>query len=337
MAEHTHIPVKGPDAPVIIPTPETAERMTTACAKFLETLTSDFRTKAEVPFEESERLRWHFLPTEMWDRTGVSIKKMNEKSREAAFNLLKCGLSEKGYQKVIAIMDLEATLGKIEQEMGAAHFNRHPELYFFTIFGYPAGNKPWGWRVEGHHLSLNFTIVDGSLIMPTPSSFGANPAEVREGPKKGLRILSAEEDLARQLLDSLNTDQKNEAIISSQAPDNILPPEASKSGKSEREGLAARSMTQQQREVLVKLICEYVDYMPAEMAKAEMQRVHDANIDDMYFAWAGDEQRGSPHYYSVHGPFFIVEYNNTQNNANHIHSIWQHLSNNFGADQLGLT
>ena len=332
MAEHTH--TKPSAAPLIIPASETAERMAVACSNFLETLAPPLRQKVEIAFEEGERLRWHYIPVEMWERKGISIKEMNEKERTAAFNLLASGLSAKGYQKATAIINLESTLGEIERVEGTARLIRDPELYFFSVFGDPTNNKPWGWRVEGHHVSLHYTVINKELISPYPSFFGSNPGEVRSGPNKGQRILSAEEDLARQLLVSLNADGKHKAIINATAPSDILTRDVPKVEFDAVEGLAAESMATSQRELLVKLIDEYVDRLPEEVAEIEAQKLRNADVNDIHFAWAGESERGKPHYYRLHGPFFFVEYDNTQNDANHIHSVWRHLEDDFGVDLL---
>ena len=332
MAEHTH--TEPPAPPLIIPASETADQMAVACSNFLETLTPPLRQKVEIAFEEGERLRWHYIPIEMWERKGISIKEMNEKERTAAFNLLSSGLSAKGYQKATAIINLESTLGELERAEGTARLIRDPELYFFSVFGDPTNSKPWGWRVEGHHVSLHYTVINKELISPYPSFFGSNPGEVRSGPNKGQRILSAEEDLARQLLVSLNADGQRRAIINTTAPSDILTRDVPKVELDAVEGLAAESMAPGQRELLVKLINEYVDRLPEEVAEIEQRKLRNAKINDIHFAWAGSAERGHPHYYRLHGPFFFVEYDNTQNDANHIHSVWRHLEDDFGVDLL---
>lgn len=333
MTEHTHTTLS---TPVMIPASETAERMKTACVSFLETLTPDLRRKAEFTFEDGERQRWHYIPLEMFDRKGVYLKEMNEKQRQAAFNLIACGLSQKGYLKATSIIDLESTLGELERSEGTARLVRDPDLYAFSVFGDPTNHEPWGWRAEGHHISLHFTVVNRELIAPTPFFFGSNPAEVRQGPQKGLRILSAEEDLARQLLASLNTDQKRKTVINATAPADILTRDVAKVEFGAAEGLAAESLTTGQREVLSRLIQEYIDRLPDELAKIEDQKLRDAGINDIHFVWAGAEVRDKPHYYRLHGPFFFVEYDNTQNDANHIHTVWRHLEDDFGFDLLRL-
>ncbi|MBI4531549.1 MAG: DUF3500 domain-containing protein, partial [Candidatus Latescibacteria bacterium] len=218
--------------------------------------------------------------------------------------------------------------------LGTVRFDRNPDLYFFSVFGDPTNKQPWGWRVEGHHVSLNFTVVNREVIAPTPSFFGANPAEVRHGPQKGLRILSSEEDLARHLLGSLNADQKRKTIINTTAPADIITRSSPKVEIDAAEGLAGESMTSEQREMLMMLIQEYIDRMPDELATVEMKKLRDANVDEIHFAWAGSEERGKPHYYRLHGRFFFVEYDNTQNDANHIHTVWRHIDDDFGYDLL---
>ena len=327
MNEHHH----RSSAPLIIPASETASRMSVACANFLEALTPDLRKKTEFAFEDDERLNWHYIPR---DRKGLPVKEMNEKQRKTAFELLACGLSQRGYGKATAIIDLETTLGELERSIGTGRFDRNSSLYFFSIFGDPTHKKPWGWRVEGHHVSLNFTIVNRELIAPTPSFFGANPAEVRYGYKKGLRILSAEEDLARQLLGSLDAEQKRKTIINVTAPADIITRSLPKVEIGTAEGLSGESMTSGQREMLITLIREYIERMPDELAAVAMRRLRDASVNEIHFAWAGSEERGKPHYYRLHGRFFFVEYDNTQNDANHIHTVWRHLDDDFGYDLL---
>ena len=329
---HTHSERK----PLFIPASETASRMAQAAGNFLDTLTPPLREQAALPFDGNERFRWHYIPIEMWEREGVSLKELNTKQQEAAFALMESGLSVKGYQKARAIINLETTLGEIEKAAGEARLMRDPSLYFFTVFGDPTGNGAWGWRAEGHHVSLNFTVVNRELISPNPFFFGSNPAEVPEGEKKGLRVLSAEEDAARQLLASLNNTQKGQTIINTEAPSDILTRDVPKVEFEAVEGLAAESMETHQRQLLMDLVHEYIDRLPDEIAQIELRKLREGSVNDIHFAWAGGETLKTPHYYRLHGPFFFVEYDNTQNNANHIHSVWRHIEDDFGVDLLRL-
>jgi hypothetical protein len=331
MTDHLH---RQPNIPWIKPASETAAVMQKACSRFLDSLTADLRKKAHFSFDSNQRRRWHYVPREMFDRKGVSLKEMNAAQRRSAFSLLAGGLSQAGYEKVTAVIGLEKTLAKIERSLGEFDFVRNPQLYYFSVFGDPTAGTPWSWRAEGHHVSLNFTIAGRDWISPNPLFLGSNPAEVRTGAQKGLRILAKEEDLARELLAALDADQKRATIISPQAPPDILTRESPRAELGAAEGLAAGSMASQQRQILGRLIDVYLDRLPHELATIELKKLNEAGLDALHFAWSGPQERGRPHYYRIHGPFFLVEYDNTQNNANHIHTVWRHFKDDFGEDLL---
>ena len=322
--------------PLVIPASETAEQMSRAAAGFLDSLSPTLRENACQPFDGNERFRWHYIPIEMWERQGVSLKDLNPKQQDAAFALMASGLSQGGYEKARAIINLETILGEIEKNSGDGKLERNPEYYYFTVFGDPTGNGAWGWRAEGHHVSLNFTVVNRELISPNPFFFGSNPAEVLEGEQKGLRVLFAEEELARQLLLSLTPYQKTQAVINTEAPADILTRNAPRVEFDSVEGLAVETMQTHQRDLLIQVVHEYIDRLPDEVAAIERRKLREGSVNDIHFAWAGGEERRMPHYYRVHGPFFFVEYDNTQNNANHIHSVWRHIEDDFGVDLIRL-
>ena len=204
--------------------------MSDAATRLLSSLTAEQRQQAAFAFDADERLHWHFIPTEMFPRKGLLIRSMTEPQRKLAHDLMKAGLSQRGYLTASSIMDLETVLKALEAAERAAAaqpprgtpLERDPEKYFFSIFGTPSAKDTWGWRVEGHHVSLHFTVVNGTLVAASPSFFGSNPAEVRQGPKKGLRILGAEEDAARALLESLDASQRTKAIIDATAPGDMV-------------------------------------------------------------------------------------------------------------------
>ena len=327
---------KSQFVPQIVTPSETAENMRHACIRFLDSLTPDLRRKAQFDFSDSERQRWHYVPREMFERSGVLLKDMKLPQRAAAFKLIASGLSPPGFEKATTIVKLEATLGEMERTMGTTGLVRDSDLYYLSVFGDPTNSHPWGWRAEGHHLSLNYTIVNRDWIAPNPFFFGANPAQVRPGPAKGLRILAREEELARNLLTSLNATQKGKVIISSTAPADIITRASPRVKLGAAEGIAAESMTPDQRKHLDKLIHTYIDRLPDDLARVEKTKIRNANLHAIHFAWAGAEEVDKPHYYRLHGPFFFVEYDNTQNNANHIHTVWRHLEGDFGLDILRL-
>ncbi|PYQ88213.1 MAG: hypothetical protein DMG02_18990 [Acidobacteria bacterium] len=315
--------------------------MASAATKFLDSLTPDQRQEATFAFNADERLRWHFIPTEMYPRKGLLVKQMTEPQRRLAHDLLKAGLSQRGYMTASQIMDLETVLDGIEAAQRTRETSprgqplvRDPEKYFFSIFGTPSTHDTWGWRVEGHHVSLHFNVVNGSLVAAAPTFFGSNPAEVREGPKKGLRILGAEEDGARALVESLDASQREKAIFRKEAPGDIITMANVKIDPLAPEGIPMSALNANQRALLTKLIDVYTGYMAADIAADRVARLKKAGEDKIVFAWAGPVERGKKHYYRVQGPTFLIEYDNTQNDANHIHSVWRDFSGDFGQDLL---
>jgi len=315
--------------------------MASAATKFLDSLTPEQRQEATFAFNADERLRWHFIPTEMYPRKGLLVKQMTEPQRRLAHDLLKAGLSQRGYMTASQIMDLETVLDGIEAVQRTRETSprgqplvRDPEKYFFSIFGTPSTHDTWGWRVEGHHVSLHFNVVNGSLVAAAPTFFGSNPAEVREGPKKGLRILGAEEDGARALVESLDASQREKAIFKKEAPGDIITMANVKIDPLAPEGVPMSALNANQRALLTKLIDVYTGYMAADIAADRVARLKKAGEDKIVFAWAGPMERGKKHYYRVQGPTFLIEYDNTQNDANHIHSVWRDFNGDFGQDLL---
>ena len=316
--------------------------MASAATKFLDSLTPEQRQEATFAFNTDERLRWHFIPTEMYPRKGLLVKRMTEPQRKLAHDLLKAGLSQRGYMTASQIMDLESVLDAIEAAQrargtsaeAARAMERDPVKYFFSIFGTPSTHDTWGWRVEGHHVSLHFNVVNGSIVAAAPTFFGSNPAEVHDGPKKGLRILGAEEDGARALVESLDASQREKTIFKKDAPGDILTMANVKIDPLAPEGIPMSELNANQRALLTKLIEVYTGYMAADIAADRVARLKKAGEDKIVFAWAGPVERGKKHYYRVQGPTFLIEYDNTQNDANHIHSVWRDFSGDFGQDLL---
>ena len=302
--------------------------MTTTVNAFLASLSSAQRNQATFEFSDEERLNWHFIPRV---RNGLPLKEMEPYQRQFAQGMLVSGLSQSGYIKATTIMSLE----KVLYELEGGRRTRDPEDYYFSVFGTPSDTGTWAWRVEGHHLSVNFSIDGGKVASSTPSFFGANPAEVKEGPLKGLRPLGREEDLGRELLAALDSSQRQSVMIATEAPDDILMrPEQSE--PEPPKGVAAADMTPDQREMLFNIVREYTSNMSPEEAAKAVETIREAGVDQIHFAWAGSNMRGEGHYYRVQGPTFIIEYDNIQNSANHIHSVWRDLTNDFGADLLSM-
>ena len=306
---------------------KTSETMAETARRFLASLNEDQKKQATFAFENEERVNWHFIPRE---RKGLALKDMEPYQKNLAGALLSAGLSQRGYIKARTIMSLEEILKIMEKDNGV---RRNPEGYYFSVFGEPSETGTWGYRVEGHHVATNFTIVKGKAT-GGPNFFGANPAEVREGPRKGLRALAAEEDLGRELIKALTPEQKQTAIVAKEAYKDIITMNSRvASMKGQAGGLQASKMNANQKTLLQSLLAEYANNLPESIAADRLARIKKAGTN-IYFAWAGGENRGDPHYYRVQGPDFLVEYDNTQNNANHIHSVWRDLNGDFGDDLL---
>lgn len=303
--------------------------MADAANKFLASLTPEQKAKASFEFTDEQRFDWHFVPR---DRKGVPLKDLDKNQRQLAMEFMKTGLGASGYQKTTTIMSLEPVLAQLE---GAnRRWPRDPELYYFSIFGTPSAKAPWGWRVEGHHISLQFTVVKGEMVSNTPLFFGANPAEVREGERKGLRALAGEEDKGRELIMALDEQQRAIAIFDQKAPSDIVTMNKRKADPLKPEGVAAGQLNKQQKALLEKLLDEYLSRMPQDIADERSKKLRAAGFDKIYFAWAGGMNKGDPHYYRIQGPTFLVEYDDTQNNANHIHTVWRDFDGDFGEDLL---
>jgi hypothetical protein len=312
---------------------ETIKRMSDAAASFLAALSDDQRSMASLSFDdEAERRSWFYTPVE---RQGLMLKDMDATQVDLAQRLLATGLSGTGVHKAKTIIALEPILREMEGEAGK--WRRDPARYYVSVFGTPGDSGNWGWRFEGHHVSVNYTIVNGELIGSTPVFFGSNPARVLHGDQEGLRALQEEEDVARDLLASLDGDQKKVAIVSGEAPDDILTKNVPIVGDElagEPDGLPGSDMTDAQRSTIQELIEVYVRRLPDAIADQEMVRVKAVDTSDVRFAWSGSEARGDGHYYRVLAPTFLAEYDCTQNDANHVHAVWRNLENDFGENIL---
>lgn len=302
--------------------------MRNAVMDFLATLTPEQLPQARLPFNSEERLNWHYVPKV---RQGVCFKEMTPAQKEAALALLRVSVSPKGYEKVATIRTLETVLREIEQGSGPV---RDPDLYYVTVFGDPAENAIWGWRFEGHHVSFHWTSVEGQVIASTPQFLGANPAEVRQGPLIGTRVLAAEEDLGRALVKSLDAAQRQEAVLNDTAPHDILTAAQRKADILEDRGISYHQLTAAQQGLLMTLIREIASVQIPERAEQRLAAVRQAGLDNVKFAWMGGLERGDGHYYRIQGTTFLIEYDCTQNDANHIHVVWRDFEGDFGIDWL---
>lgn len=303
--------------------------MEQAAIIWLQSLDPAQYEKAHYEFETEERKNWHFVPKV---RKGLPMREMDSTQRLMALQLLTTVVSEQGYQKVNQIFNLENVLTEIENRVPGNDY-RNPELYYLAVFGDPATDKLWAWRLEGHHLSLNFSSIDRVLSV-NPAFMGSNPAIVRSGSKKGMQVLKDEQNEGRKLVKMLNRSQRNRAIISPKAPSDIVTFVDKEVNLRTYDGLQVSEMDSIQKDQLMVLLHVYIDNMEQEIAMKEWARIQKSGIQNLYFAWAGSVEEGKPHYYRIHGPQLLVEYDNTQNNANHIHTVWRNPLDDFGEDLL---
>ncbi len=362
------------------------ERMGEAVSQFLASLSTDQRAKVLLDFDDlEERTRWFYTPIR---RKGLPLAEMDRPQQRKAHQLLATGLSRNAYFTASTIMGIENTLDAVEgwsfqqrrgttPERATGTYGRDPLMFYVSVFGEPDTRKPWGWRFEGHHISVNYVIVNGRIVAPTPTFFGSNPAETPLGSVGTLRPLGDVEDLARELLHSLAEEQRSRAHLSPIAPPDIvmanrpafvegalplatpnlfgwelskieqddLPEQWRVLGFTQEhqeaccytevpKGLAASVMSEAQQQILDALIREYISRMPDEIAQIETSMFTGDHLPEVHFAWAGGIERRQPHYYRLQSPRFLVEYDNTQDGANHVHTVWRDPLNDFGADLL---
>ena len=311
-----------------------AEELTRTVGAWLGGLDTGQRERATFPFESSERFVWDYRPGE---RAGLPLADMRSEQRSAAMTVVRAALSERGADEVGSIIALETVLGELERVAGRDGWRRRDsERYWFAVFGDPGSDGPWSWRIGGHHVAIQLTLADTRIVGSAPSFLGANPAVVPSGTTAGQRALTGEESLARALVDGLSPEQRAIAIVDPVAPPDILSGNGARADISTiPAGIRHDDLTQTQRDGLERLIQHYLGRARDEVAAEDWQRILDAGLATITFAWAGPVEPGRGHYYAIRGPGFLVEYDNTQNGANHIHAVWRDLKNDWGEDLLG--
>lgn len=311
-------------------------KMASAAQKFLNSLTPKQKEKATFPFNSKERVNWNFVPMQDKKRTptrkGLPMFEMTPKQKKLAIAMVAAGTSQAGKKKALSIMALEGVLKRLETN---GRMVRNPQWYFLTVFGTPSKTGKWGWRIEGHHLSLNYTMDGGKVVSATPTFFGANPAIAKKRFLKGmpLETLPECEHLARKLYLSLDKAQRKVAHRDKTFGEPKQGTAYAKVG--EPVGLPAVKMNGKQRDILNRLLQSYAGRMPADIGHRQMQEVKAGGFDKIHFAWGGKIKPGQPHTYRVQGPSFVIEFLNTQpspdgRTANHIHSVWRELGGDFG-------
>lgn len=303
--------------------------MEQAALAFIATLSETQKEKTVFTFQDAERKNWHFFPKV---RAGLPLREMSEEQQQRCRQLLEAGLSEQGRKKAEGVMHLERVLQELENRPVDNDW-RNPELYYLAIFGTPSDDAPWGWRLEGHHLSLNFSSV-GRELAATPAFFGSNPAIVRSGKYKGTEVLKAEQSLGRELVQMLTAEQAELAILPGSAPNDLITFVQQKVELETYSGLPVSKMNEEQLAKLKEVLAAYLNNMNADIAQKQWDKLQKSGLNQLYFAWMGGIQAGEPHYYRIHGPTLLIEYDNVQNGNNHIHSVWRDLTDDFGEDLL---
>ena len=317
---------------LILATGAKAQQAVNAVNQFINTLNKEQKAETVFPFDIEERYNFHFVPK---DRKGITFNEMSDEQKTAAINLMKTCLSEQAFQKSREIMGLDLVLKELEKRAPEDHY-RDPGNYHISVFGIPSSTTIWGWRLEGHHISFNFSMDKGKLVAGTPGFMGSNPALVLDGPKKGTQVLKDETEAGFALLQSLNEQQVKIAVTDNTAPKDIITFNNRKAMLEGAAGIGYTELTPSQKQILLRLIDVYVHRFTKLFADDMLKEIQKAGLENIHFAWAGQKQPGvgNPHYYRVQGPTFIIEYDNTQNNANHVHSVLRDLKHDFGGDEL---
>ncbi|MDQ3573351.1 MAG: DUF3500 domain-containing protein [Actinomycetota bacterium] len=306
---------------------ELVPRLAEAAQSFLGVLEPGQRSLAHLPFDAPERRRWHYTPQP--SRAGVAMGQMGRTQAKAAQRLVAAGLRLPSYARLVTIMVLEDVLDELE----GGRADRHAGDYWMVVFGDP-GDGPWGWRFEGHHISVNHTVADGR-VAATPLFLGANPARVSEGGATLLRPLGREEDLALELLASLDERRRDRAVFSDQPPTDIVTREdPHPPGRLEPTGVAGAELSGQSADILRALAATFVERLPDELARPRLAALDDRLVGDLHFAWAGEVAPHRPHYYRIQGPAFFAELDDTEEGGNHVHTVFRDPDDDFGADVL---
>jgi len=306
--------------------------MSAAANKFLQSLSVAQKAKAQFRFDHEERYNWHFTAK---SRKGIPLEELNIGQHKAAMDLLHTALSDTGFEKTNSIIELEGILRSVENRPENDSY-RDPGKYYFSFFGNPLSDSVWGWRLEGHHISFNFSSRNNHLVSGTPGFLGANPALVLSGPDEGKQVLKDETELGFALMNAFNPKQIEKAVIDPKAPADIITGASRKAMINQPEGILYSDLNSSQQKIFLQLLSLYIHRYTRLFAVSMMQEIETAGLNNLRFAWAGSQQPGlgNPHYYRIHGPTIIIEYDNTQNNANHVHTVLRDLKNDFGGDEL---
>ncbi len=307
-----------------------AQDLSQKAKDFLATLSPELKLQAVFPLKHEERFNFNFVPLE---RKGPTFRDFNATQKTAALELLKASLSAQGFKKATDIIELEKALIIIEKQAPDSRY-RDPLNYHFCIFGTPSSDKAWGWKFEGHHISVNFVSNEGRIVSSTPSFFGSNPGIVNIEDQKGKQALKLESELALLLVNALSEEQLKTARVSEEAPKEIITGNSRKASNIEPRGISFNALDNDQKKTFLQLLDVFVKNYELGFSKTLMEKIKKAGMDNLSFAWAGGLKYGVPHYYRIQGPMLLIEYDNIQNNANHVHTSVRDLTNDFAEDIL---
>jgi hypothetical protein len=300
---------------------------------FLNMLDAKQKAKTVYPFDAEERYRFFYVPRN--DRKGIALEELTAAQQTALMEFLKTGLTDNTVQQVNDIIQLENVLRELEGRNGDDRY-RDPRKYFVTIFGTPSTNSIWGWRFEGHHISFNFSANKKDLVAGTPAFMGSNPALILGRPQKNKVILKEETDKGFALINALSADEIQKAVVSDRAPGEIITGNDRKAMIDKHEGIRYSELSAANQQLLLQLIEVYIQRYTKLFADDMLKAIQHAGVANLWFTWAGDTKHtpGKAYYYRIEGPTIIIEYDNSQNNANHIHTVVRDLTNDFGGDLL---
>jgi Protein of unknown function (DUF3500) len=313
--------------------PLNAQDLVGKANSFIAALNDTQKIKALYPFDTAERYRFMYVPLD--DRKGVCMSDLNETQREAVYDLLKTSLAEETVKKIRAIQLLDNVLKEMEHQKPESNY-RNPLKYFITIFGIPSAKTIWGWRFEGHHISFHFSANRKELVAGTPSFLGSNPAIVLQGPQKDENVLKDETDKGFAMLHALSAEEMKKAIIDTAAPNEIFTAAKRVALIEHPGGLKYSEMSPANQQILLQLLSLYIHRYTKLFADKMLKQIQQAGLNNLWFTWEGYTEHvlGKPYYYRIQGPSILIEYDNSQNNANHIHTVIRDLTNDFGGDLL---
>jgi len=318
--------------------PKTTAAMRVAAEALLESLSSQQASVGHMSFSEEERYNWSLVPLSVRQRAGLRLVNMTIEQQELAFELVRSGLSERGFEEARQIIHLDSILRELDRSQKLGNdYVRDPEMYKLAIFGQPGSEQAWTWRVEGHHLSLHFTVRDKHLLSPAPLFLGAMPATVPGGPEQGLRTLEREAALGRALLATLSESQRESAVVSREPNVRFRTGEGRHADSSSLpKGLAFSEMSSDQKAAMTALVLYHLSRWPDEIADQRWARIEDSGLDRLSFGWSGGDDPNDGHCYLIRGTDFVIEYENSAGRpggANHPHVAWRELVSDWGDEQ----